>query len=157
MGLKSYILRQDFSSPDVISTPSSYRSAQVNYKRFKKGEIINGELKHANNKPSFVLVQGRLVIPISVLREVVTKEISVAANGELTETKIEDKKPAIVVTKGKLKGIDAMIIGAVVGVIGVVVAEKQGWITMPNKKNKLWGALGGAAAGLYLSQRFRNK
>lgn len=157
--VKSYILTKEFKSPDVINTPTSFRPANIKLRTFRKGEIINGELKHANNEPAFVLVQGRLVVPLSVLREVVTREISSGASGVTTsgEQRAEDRKPAIVVTKGKVKMLDAMVIGAIVGVVGVIVAEKQGWIAMPNKKNKMWGAIGGAVAGVYLSYRLKNK
>lgn len=152
---KSYILKQDYSFPDVISTPSTYQRARVNMKKFRRGEIVNGEMKHSNNEPSFVLVEGRFVIPVSMLREVVTKEVSSNASG-FPEQKAMDKKPALVVTRGGLKGLDAMLIGALSGVAGVFIAEKQTWLQpSPNKKNYIYGAVVGALAGLYLNYRFK--
>ena len=154
MALKSYILTRDFDSPDVINTASTYKPAQIKMRRFRRGEIINGELKHANNQPAFVLVEGRLVFPLEVLKEVITREINSNASGEETK-KAEDKKPAIVVTNSRMKSIDALLIGAVVGFAGVILAEKQGWITTPDKKNKFYGAGVGAVLGIYIANRFK--
>lgn len=158
--LKSYILTKDFSSPYVVSTGLAHKPTQIKLKKFRRGEIINGEMKHANNQPAFVLVGGTLMIPLAVIREVVTKEINSGADGSGSETKeaqkAQDRKPALVVTQGKLKGIDAMLIGAVVGVVGVVIAEKQTWLApSPSHKNKLIGGFVGAIAGLYLSYRLK--
>jgi hypothetical protein len=49
-----------------------------------------------------------------------------------------------------------MIIGAIVGVVGVYIAEKQGWIAEPDKKYKLYGALIGAAGAAYIVYRTNN-
>ena len=46
-----------------------------------------------------------------------------------------------------------MIIGAILGVAGVFIAEKQGWIAEPDKKYKLYGAIGGAIVGYYFMYR----
>ena len=75
MALKSYILTKDFKSPYVTSTGLPHNPQAIRFKQFKKGEVITGEMKHANNKPAFVLVNGVCVVPLEVIKELVTKEI----------------------------------------------------------------------------------
>ena len=53
------------------------------------------------------------------------------------------------------KYIDGILIGAVVGLGGVILAEKQGWITNIDKKNKIYGAIAGAVLGTYYIYRFQ--
>ena len=160
MALKSYQLTQNFRSPYVVATGLPHKPQQIRFKTFKKGDVIKGELKHANNEPAFVLVAGTLVVPVGMIKEVVTKEISSNAEGdkkeETTETKPKENK--IVVKKtANIKYIDALLIGAVVGVGGVYIAEKQNWITSLDNKNKIYGAVGGALLGLYIVYRMKNK
>ena len=62
----------------------------------------------------------------------------------------------VVPTNPKVRYIDAMIVGAVIGVIGVIVAEKQGWIAEPDSKYKLYGAGLGAIAAGYIVYRTNN-
>ena len=155
MALKSYILTRDFNSPYVISTGLAHQPTKIKLKKFRKGEIVNGEMKHANNQPAFILVQGTLMIPLSVIKEVVTRDVNSSFDDGKSNKAAEDKKPAIVVTNSKMKSLDAMIIGAIAGLGGVILAEKQGWITSVDKKNKIYGAIVGAIAGLYVSYRFK--
>ena len=53
------------------------------------------------------------------------------------------------------KYIDGILIGAVVGLGGVILAEKQGWIVNVDKKNKIYGAIAGAILGGYYIYRFK--
>jgi hypothetical protein len=71
-----------------------------------------------------------------------------------TNPKVEVKviKPADVKNK---KYIDGILIGAVVGLGGVILAEKQGWIVNVDKKNKIYGAIAGAILGGYYIYRFK--
>jgi hypothetical protein len=160
MALKSYILTQDFKSPIVRVTGIPHRPQEIRFKLFKKGDLVKGELKHANNQPAFVLVDGVLVLPVNVVREVVSKDVMSSADATITNKEetgekapTETKKTEVIITKPKLGYIDGIVIGAVVGVIGAYVAEKQGWIAQPDKKNKIYGAAIGAAAGIYLIYR----
>lgn len=151
MALKSYIVTQDFKSPVVRVTGVPHKPQEIRFKRFRKGEIIKGELKHANNEPAFILVGGACVVPLNVVKELVTKEI--VSNAEGTE-----EKPPIKITPKagpRMKYLDAVIVGSLLGVGGAYLAEKQGWIAMPDKKNKIYGALIGAAVGLYFVYRFK--
>ena len=151
MALKSYIVTQDFKSPVVRVTGMPHKPQDIRFKRFRKGDIIKGELKHANNEPAFILVGGACVVPLNVVKELVTKEITSNAEGT------EEKKPIKITPKEgpRMKYLDAVIIGAALGVGGAYLAEKQGWIAMPDKKNKIYGALIGAAVGLYFVYRFK--
>lgn len=164
MALKSYILTEDFKSPYVRVTGRPERPQQLCFRKFKKGEIVNGELKHANNKPAFLLIEGTLVIPINLIKELTTKDVretetvSGADGKKAEEIKVESKGGSITIpTSPNVKYADAFIIGAIVGVSSVYVAEKQGWITSIDNKNKMYGALAGALAGMYLVFRFKNK
>jgi hypothetical protein len=151
MALKSYIVIADVKTPYVQATGIPHRPQQVRFKLIRKGEIIKGELKHANNKPAFVLVNGALVVPLSALKELVTKEVSSEFEGEVTS----EKKPIKLPSVNKVKYIDAVIVGALAGVGGAYLVEKQGWIGEPDKKNKLYGALIGGAVALYGLYRYK--
>jgi hypothetical protein len=151
MALKSYIVVSDVKTPYVQATGVPHRPQQVRFKLIRKGEIIKGELKHANNKPAFVLVNGALVVPLSALKELVTKEVSSEFGGEATTEKKAIKLPSI----NKIKYIDALLVGALAGVGGTYLIEKQGWLGEPDKKNKLYGALIGGAVALYGLYRYK--
>jgi hypothetical protein len=157
MALKSYIITHDVKSPYVVATGLPHNPQQVRLKLFRKGQVVKGELKHANNKPAFVLVNGVCVIGLDVIKEVVTKEISSNATGlqNPTPTKMIDKTIGLSKNNSnpKVRYIDAMIVGALLGVGGVFLAEKQGWIKEPDKKYKLYGAIGGAVIGYYFMYR----
>ena len=153
MALKSYIVTQDFKSPIVRVTGLPHRPQEIRMKRFRKGEIIKGELKHANNKPAFILVGGAAVVPLSVVKELVTKEVVSDASGETKQP--ENKMKIEPIKNPRMKYLDGIVLGAIVGVGGAYLAEKQGWIAMPDKKNKIYGALIGAGVGLYLVYRFK--
>jgi hypothetical protein len=56
----------------------------------------------------------------------------------------------------KVRYIDAMLLGAVVGLVAVIVAEKQGWIAEPDSKYKWYGAGLGASAAGYIVYRTSN-
>lgn len=154
----TYTLIKDFNAPAVIVNLHLKRPTEVCYKKFKKGDMIQGELKHVNNKPAIVIVRGQLVFPVSVLRAVVTKEIISDASGET-------KKPATIETvlpkakTQKIQYLDAAIIGALAGAGIVYVAERKGWMPpATDHKNKVYGAIVGALAAFYiLYRRNQNK
>lgn len=151
MALKSYIVIADIKTPYVQGTGVPHRPQEVRFKLIRKGEIIKGELKHANNKPAFVLVNGTLVVPLSAVKELVTKDITSNADG----TPTDDKKPMKLPSVNKVKYIDALVVGALLGVGGAYLSEKQGWLGEPDKKNKLYGALIGGAVALYGLYRYK--
>ncbi len=154
MAQKSYIFTRDYKSPMVVATGLAHNPQSIKFKKFNKGQIVKGELKHANNKPAFLLVNGVCVVPLDVVKELVTKAVvSNADGGGDTTTK---QKKMVVATNPKVRYADAMILGAIVGVVGVYIAEKQGWIEEPDKKYKLYGALGGAALAAYIVYRKNN-
>jgi hypothetical protein len=156
MAIKSYILTQDFKSPYVQITGRPDRPQAIKFKTFRRGDITKGELKHANNRPAFVLVEGALVLPLEVVKELVTKEIVSNASG--SESKLP--KPSEVVklsSNPKVQYIDAAIIGAAIGFGGVYFAEKKGWLPIDiDKKIKIYGAIGGAILAAYLVYRFKS-
>lgn len=152
MALRSYIVTQNFKSPIVRVTGIPHKPQEIRFKQFRKGDIIKGELKHANNQPAFLLVGGAAVVPLSVVKELVTKEIVSDATGESSEK----KSVKIVPNEGpRMKYLDALIIGGALGAGAAYFAEKQGWIAQPDKKNKIYGALIGAGIGLYMVYRFK--
>jgi hypothetical protein len=155
-----FVATQDFVTPYVVSTGQPHNPTQICKKKFRKGDIITGEVKTVKGKPSFVLHKGVMVIPFSVVKQVVVKDIVISnLDGSTdavakTNPKVEVKviKPADVKNK---KYIDGILIGAVVGLGGVILAEKQGWITNIDKKNKIYGAIAGAVLGAYYIYRFQ--
>ena len=157
MALKSYILTKDFKSPYVTATGLPHNPSAIKFKQFRKGEVVNGEMKHANNRPAFVLVNGVLVVPLEVVKELITKDVVSHADGkgslkdktpklDLSKTKTKNKNP-------KVKYVDAGLVGAVLGFAGVYAAEHQGYISEPNNKYRLFGAAAGAALAMYVIYR----
>tara|TARA_R110001632_G_scaffold142994_1_gene258942 strand:- start:4958 stop:5485 length:528 start_codon:yes stop_codon:yes gene_type:complete len=164
MALKSYIMTRDFKSPVVRATGDPRSPQSISMKRFKKGEIVNGELKHANNKPAFLLVKGVCVVPLDVIKEVVTKDImSNASGGEPGASKEisftpQKETPKTQNSNPKVKYIDAMLIGGIIGAVGVYAAEKQGWIEAgEGHKQKMIGGAVGALAGAYIIYRTKTE
>lgn len=162
MALKSYILTNDYKAPYVTATGLPHNPSAIRFKQFKRGDIIKGEMKHANNKPAFILVNGVAVVPLDVVKELVTKEVISHTDGEgavkgaaklvdkIGGTSKENKNP-------KVRYADALIIGAVVGFVGVIIAEKQGWIAEPDKKYRLYGAVGAGALAMYIVYRSKTQ
>jgi len=160
MALKSYVITNDFKSPVVRHTGDPRNPQKVTFKQYTKGDIINGELKHANNKPAFILVKGVCVVPLDCVKELLTKDVVSHADGEGKVTKPfidEAPKPKTMNSNPKVKYVDAMLIGAVVGFVGVWLAEKQGWLEGEGKKNKLIGAGAGALLSAYIVYRSKTE
>lgn len=148
---KTYIITQTVDSPVVISSQTAHKPAQVKMKRFRKGQIVQGELKHADNKPAFVLVGKMCVIPLECLKELEGKEIvSQFSGSDMDEKKKEAEKTEVVkVTNAKVQYLDAILIGGGIGFVGTHYAIKKGWIQTEDSKARIYGALLGAAMGAY--------
>jgi hypothetical protein len=160
MAQKTYIATHDFKAPYVEVTGMPHNPQQVKFKTFRKGQQFRGELKHANNKPAFILAENNSIVGLDTVKEIVTKQVgSETRANEMSafngSTSGETKKVSVP-TNPKVRYIDAMLLGALVGVVGVVVAEKQGWIPEPDKKYKMYGALAGAVAAAYIVYRTSN-
>tara|TARA_R110000868_G_scaffold188012_2_gene430779 strand:+ start:454 stop:924 length:471 start_codon:yes stop_codon:yes gene_type:complete len=152
---KSYVLIQDFKAPYVIATGMAHKPSKIMLKRFTKGEIINGELKNANGRPSFVLVNGVIPVPVNMLHEVITKEIVSDASGQkkISANPNASNPKVVTVKKDNTRYLDAGIVGAILGFGLVYLAEKKGWIKVEEKKNKMYGAIGGAVLAMYIIYR----
>lgn len=170
MGLKTYVLTQDFNAPYVIATGMPHNPQQIKLKKFRKGDIIKGELKHANNEPAFVLVQGTLVVPLEVIREVVTKAIIDNNTPPIPVEQLDDTKKDSdeVVVSGKkttlqnLKSsnpkvnyIDSMIIGGIAGLGIMYLVKRQNWIEEFENKYYIYSGIAGALLGAYIVYRTR--
>lgn len=154
---KTYTLISDFKAPCVINTTGNNRPAQIKYKTFKRGELVNGVMQYNNGRPSFILVKGIIPIEAKYLKEVVAKEIVVSnASGE-SKPKSSIDSMVSDHPNPKVKYLDALLVGAVVGVIAVHFAEKKGYIEVPDKKYKLYGALGGGLLAMYVVYRVMTK
>jgi len=156
--MKDFVATRDFVTPYVISTGMPHKPLKICKKRFCRGEIITGEVKTVRGKPAFVLHKGVMVIPFSVIRQVITKEISFnSADGSVAKdnppVKISVQKNT---TQKKINYIDSGVIGAVIGFAGVLIAEKQGWLKEVDSKNRVYGALIGGLFAMYLVYR-KNK
>ena len=163
--LKNYILTQTFVSPVVTATGQPHRPTKIEGKRFTKGQIVKGLMQYANGAPSHILLGGTIMIPATHLREVETKELS-NASGPTTKSLLtntmETETPSAPANKKapenpKVKYLDALLIGGIVGFVAIIVAEKQGWITEPDKKYRLYGAAGGAVLACYVIYRNKEK
>jgi len=150
---KTYVITKDVKVPIVVNSGQAHRPAQVRYKVYRKGEMVQGELKHSDNKPAFVLVGNMGVIPLNCIQEVSSSPITSGFDGGATTETEEAKKVVTVQTNPKVKYGDAMIIGALVGFLGVHFAQKYNYIPAEDNKFKLYGALGGGLLGMYLVYR----
>lgn len=148
---KTYIITKDVKVPMVVNSGQAHRPAQIRYKTYRKGEMVQGELKHSNNQPAFVLVGKMGVLPLNCVQEVTSVPVS-SADGTTSEAG-ETKKEVVVQTNPKVKYGDALIIGALVGFLGVHLAQKYNYINAEDSKLKLYGALGGGLLGMYVVYR----
>ncbi len=152
-----YVITQDFKSPYVVSTGMAHKPTEIKAIHFKKGQVIQGELKTSGGKPSFVLYKGVVVVPCSMVRKVETKQIVVSnASGDDNKA-AESKKQVAVIKNKKTRYIDAMIVGAIAGFGGTYFAEKKGWLKTVETKNRLIGMAIGAAAAMYVAYRIKSR
>lgn len=155
----TYVIAKDFKSPYVVSSRDPRNPTQIRWKHFKRGEIIAAEM-HLDGKgqPKLLMYNGVCVVPLSVAKAVVTKEIissaSGAANTDMPGT--ETTKKIVTVKNPKTRYIDAGIFGALLGMGVVLLANKQNWIVNQDKKHYLYGAGVGAAAAMYFIYRKNN-
>lgn len=153
-----FVATQDFVTPYVVATGMPHKPTKICKKKFRRGDIITGEIKTANGKPSFVLYKGVMVIPLSMVRQVITREIAFSkVDGDVKK----DNPPVKITpvknnTQKKINYIDSAMIGAVVGFAGAMLAEKQGWIQQADGKNRIYGAVLGGLLGWYIVYRKNN-
>ena len=83
---KTYIITKDVKVPIVVNSGQAHRPAQVRYKVYRKGEMVQGELKHSNNKPAFILVGSMGVLPLNCVQEVTSVPVTSNLSGEATNT-----------------------------------------------------------------------
>ncbi len=154
----TYVVTHDFRTPYVVSTNNPRNPTGIMWKAFKKGDLVGGELKTANGKPAFVLFNNTCVIPLSVIKAVVTKEIVSSATGPTSTTPLGQETTRKIVTdqNPKTRYMDAALVGAAIGLAGVYLANKKGWIKVPMNINFAYGAGIGAGLALYFIYRKNN-
>jgi hypothetical protein len=150
---KTYIITKDVKVPIVVTQGVAHRPAQIRYKLYRKGDMVQGELKDSNNKPTFVLVGTMGVIPLDCVQEVTSIPVASTESVSSADGTTETKKEAEVQSNPKVKYGDAMIIGALVGFLGIHLAQKYNYIPAEDNKLKLYGAIGGGLLGMYLVYR----
>lgn len=159
MAQKTYIFTHDCKAPYVEITGKPHMPQEIKFLKFRKGDQVRGELKHANNKPAFILGPKNAIIPIDCVKELVTKAVvggDKATMSSFNGNDDQQNKKITVQSNPKVRYIDAMLVGGAVGLIGVVIAEKQSWIAEPDNKYKWYGALAGAVAAAYIVYRTSN-
>lgn len=157
MAQKTYIFTHDCKAPYVEITGKPHNPQEVKFLKFRRGDQVRGEIKHSNNKPAFILGPKNAIIPLDVVKELVTKAV-VGDTSQLASSSFDASTQAkkTVPSNPKVRYIDAMLLGAVVGIVAVIVAEKQGWIAEPDSKYKWYGAGLGAVAAGYIVYRTSN-
>jgi len=151
-----FVATTDFVTPYVVATGMPHKPTRICKKQFRKGDIITGEIKTVKGEPSFVLHKGVMVIPFSCIKQVITKDIQVS---NFDNKVVADKNPKVEVKvpntpkEKKKQMLDMILLGAIVGFGGVLLAEKQGWLSGDDKKNRLYGGLVGAFLGGYYIYR----
>lgn len=152
-----FVATQDFKTPYVVSTGQPHKPTQICVKKFKQGDIITGEIKTVKGKPAFIMHKGVMVVPLSCVKQVITKDIVISnLDGEAPKTnpKVEVKVIKTSDEKNK-KYIDGLIVGGLAGFGATILAEKQGWIATVETKNRVIGAVIGAVIGCYAVYRFK--
>jgi hypothetical protein len=154
---KTYIITKDVDVPVVASGGMAHKQAHVRMRRFRKGQLVQGELKHSNNEPSFILVGRMMVIPVECVKEIQGKDVTSKFSGisEAPTNITAPKQPVQTKQASSVKYMDALLIGALVGFGAIYFAEKKAWIVSEDSKMKLYGAIGGGLLGMYLV--YRNK
>lgn len=154
-----FVATKDFKTPYVVATGQPHKPTQIKLKKFRKGEIITGEIKTSKGKPSFILHKGVMMIPLNSVKQVITKDIQIGADGVKDDISKTNPKVEVKVLKAsdekKKSYIDGIVIGGLLGFGGVILAEKKGWIAVVDKKNRLIGAVVGAVIGCYVAYRFK--
>jgi len=156
--MAKFLIIKDFKTPVVYSGGAHPKmQSEVKYIGFKKGAIIDGKIKlKANGETDYILHKNSVVIPIAAVKELTLKEVVSNVNGEETPMPIE--KRIIPESKSKVKYIDSAILGGLIGLGIVWIAEKKGWLVeqedskIPHQ-NKLIGISVGALLGAYYTYR----
>ena len=156
MAQKTYIFTHDCKAPYVEITGKPHMPQEIKMLKFRRGDQVKGELKHAKNKPAFILGPKNAIIPLDVVKELVTKSVVGDTQSMSASSFTGPAKPVAVPTNPKVRYMDAMLIGAGLGIVAVILAEKQGWIAEPDTKYKWYGAAAGAAAAAYIVYRTSN-
>lgn len=155
-----YVATCDFSVPYVLSTGRAINPVIQKVKRIKKGEVLKGVLKSANGRPAFLLMKNpegaAIVVPADYLQEVKLTELNSNASGGSVQQKTL-APISVDVKKNKVRYMDALLVGGLIGALAVYGAEKKGWIKTPSNKNKLIGAGVGAALAVYAMYRFKGE
>ncbi len=155
------MVTHNFTAPYAVSTGNPRNPTTMREKRFKAGQIISGSLQKVNGKPNFVLFNDVVVIPLSVVKAVVTKEIVSNVSGKGTPNTIpngmETTRNFVIEKSPKTRYMDAALAGAALGLIVVYLANKKGWIKIPNNMNYAYGSGIGAILGAYAIYRSMNK
>ena len=153
---KNYIVTHDFRSPYVMQTGIPHKPTKIEFRTFKRGQIVAGILIKTNDgKPAYVLYNGTFVLPLSNIKEMVTKDVVMSMEGDKKNQ--TSAAPLPKVTNPKLKYMDALLIGGIAGAVIVFVAQKRNWITEQDHMYKAYGAAAGAALALYFVYRKNNK
>ncbi len=156
--MSKFLVVKDFKTPVVYSGGAHPKmQSEVKYIGFKKGAIIDGKVKlKANGETDYILHKGSVVVPIAAVKELTLKEVVSNVSGEDAPLPIE--KRIIPESKSKVRYIDSAIIGGIVGLGIVWVAEKKGWLVEQEEskiphQNKLIGIAVGALLGFYYTHR----
>ena len=156
--MSKFLVVKDFKTPVVYSGGAHPKmQSEVKYIGFKKGSIIDGKVKlKPNGETDYIIHKGSIVIPIAAVKELTLKDVVSNVSGEDAPLPIE--KRIIPESKSKVKYIDSAIIGGVIGLGVVWIAEKKGWLVEQEEskiphQNKLIGIAVGALLGFYYTHR----
>lgn len=143
-----------------MSTGIPHKPTKIEFRIFKRGQIVSGVLVEAHGQPAYVLKDGTFVLPLSNIKEMVTKDVSYSVEGDKKKPQTSaypaPKKPI----NTKVKYADKVLIGTAVGIIVSFIGVKKNWWTGPEDKKWLPYVIGagvGAGLGFYWSFRSQNK
>jgi hypothetical protein len=157
-----FVVTHDFKAPYVMSTGIPSRPTEIKTAFFKKGAIIKGDIKKGeDNLPSFVLHKGVMPIPLDVLKKIEVKSLTATDVSKVEDTKsfdgtgnVSKNKPKII---SKVDYVDGVFVGSIFGIIGAILAEKNGFVNETNNTNKMIGVGIGIGISLYVVYKLKNK
>jgi len=162
MAKKTYVFITDLKTPRVVGTGIPHAPQKIEYRTFRKGDTVNGEMKHVDNKPAVILIEGNFPIPLHAVKELVAKDLQELSGADGSkdakdDTKAFEMESKISISKNpKVAYLDAIVIGSLLGAGAMYLAEKKNWVQTTDKYAPLYAALGGAALGAYLVYRHKN-
>jgi hypothetical protein len=163
MGLLStFKFKTNYKAPRVIYTNHIKQPQTVQYKAYKKGQEIVGEIKKTEGtSESFVVADGGFIIPMNVLESNdFASKVKQQNNFNGEDSLKMNPKNMSSLKQNAVDYSKSFVVGGLIGLCGVFFAETKGWIAEPRTRNKVIGIVLGATLLSYATfkiKKFKEK